>query len=201
MSDGDSPRQVATIGRPVATSRAEIERAAFRLFDEQGFDKTTLDAVSAAVGITKRTFFRYFESKNDIPWGRFELHLTQMRERLRRAPGSQPIHTAINDAIRHFNDYEVDEMAQLRRRLELVARTPTLQANSTLRYESWRLIIAEFVADRLHVGIDDHVPNLAGRIGLSVMLAAYDEWLRHPEASLDQLLARSSELVGTVLEI
>lgn len=201
MSGEDAPRRAATIGRPVATSRAEIERAAFALFDEHGFDKTTLDAVSAAVGITKRTFFRYFESKNDIPWGRFELHITQMRERLRRAPVTQPIHVTINDAIRHFNDYEPDEMAQLRRRLELIAITPTLQASSALRHESWRLVVSEFVADRLHVDIDDHVPNLVGRLSLSTMLAAYDEWLRHAETPLDEILVRSSNLVRTVLEI
>src|SRR4051812_46013561 len=59
-------------GRPEATSHAEIEQAAFRLFGVRGFDGTTLNDIAAAVGVSRRTLFRYFRSKNDIPWGQFD---------------------------------------------------------------------------------------------------------------------------------
>jgi len=54
-------------GRPEATSHAAIEQAAFRLFGDSGFDATTLDAIAAEVGVGRRTLFRYYASKNDIP--------------------------------------------------------------------------------------------------------------------------------------
>jgi TetR/AcrR family transcriptional regulator, regulator of mycofactocin system len=47
-------------------TRASFERVAFALFREQGFDATTIDQLAAAVGVTKRTFFNYFPSKEAL---------------------------------------------------------------------------------------------------------------------------------------
>jgi len=54
-------------GRRRATSRQELEETAFGLFAARGFEATTVDEIAAAAGIGRRTFFRYFPSKNDIP--------------------------------------------------------------------------------------------------------------------------------------
>jgi len=56
--------------------RAQVAEQAVRLFDERGFDATTVDDVAEAVGISPRSFFRYFATKEDavvgdpIPYGR-----------------------------------------------------------------------------------------------------------------------------------
>src|SRR5262245_3567476 len=71
VTNGPSRLDHPAIGRPVVTSHAAIEEAAFRLFGERGFEGTTLDAIAREVGIGRRTLFRYFASKNDIPWGQF----------------------------------------------------------------------------------------------------------------------------------
>ena len=77
-------------GRPVATTHGEIEQAAFRLFAERGFERTTLDAIATETGIGRRTLFRYFESKNDIPWGRFDRTLDGFRDPARAGRTSCP---------------------------------------------------------------------------------------------------------------
>src|SRR4051812_41921439 len=63
---------VGVAGRPPVSSRAAIERVAFTLFARQGFDETTVEDIAAAAGISRRTFFRYFASKNDVVWGEFD---------------------------------------------------------------------------------------------------------------------------------
>src|ERR1700743_778390 len=61
-----------SIGRPPTTTHAEIERVALDLFATRGFEATTVDDIATAVGVGRRTLFRYFESKNDLAWGDFD---------------------------------------------------------------------------------------------------------------------------------
>src|SRR5215213_2120704 len=68
-------RPGSALGRPPATTHAAIERTAFALFERQGFEATTLDDIAAALGVGRRTLFRYYPSKNDILWGRFDASL------------------------------------------------------------------------------------------------------------------------------
>src|ERR1700733_4483234 len=72
---------VARAGRKPVTSRADLEHVAFDLFDRQGFERTTVDDIARAAGIGRRTFFRYFPSKNAVPWGTFAGHLAKPRSR------------------------------------------------------------------------------------------------------------------------
>src|SRR6185437_458100 len=120
-------------GRPPATSAEEIARIALLLFDERGFDDTTVDDIARAAGIGRRTFFRYFTSKNEVPWGDFDGELRRMRDWLRAAPVDQPAASVLHDAILGFNRYPEDELIWHRKRMALILRTPALQAYSTLR--------------------------------------------------------------------
>ena len=135
-------------GRRRVTSRAELEQAAFGLFAAHGFDATTVDEIAAAAGIGRRTFFRYFPSKNDIPWGAFEAELDRMRVRLKACPPEVPLMDAIRVALIDFNQVAPAQIPLHRRRMELILRVPTLLAHSTLRFTAWRAVIAEFVAER-----------------------------------------------------
>src|SRR3954469_9136509 len=90
-------------GRPEVTSHAEIEAAAFRLFAERGFEQTTLDAIADAVGVSRRTLFRYYASKNDIPWGQFDQSLRHFETTLRAGDPDLSIATAVRDGVVAFN--------------------------------------------------------------------------------------------------
>src|SRR6266481_2275932 len=89
------PAPASRAGRRRVTSRAELEHIAFALFDRQGFERTTIADIARAAGIGRRTFFRYFPSKNDIAWGNFEQELDRMRVRLKACPPEVPLMDAI----------------------------------------------------------------------------------------------------------
>jgi TetR/AcrR family transcriptional regulator, regulator of mycofactocin system len=164
-------------GRPRITSRAELEHVAFDLFERQGFERTTVDDIASAAGIGRRTFFRYFASKNDVPWGDFDAELVRMRLRLNAAPARMPLMDAIRLAIVDFNRVAPDQLPAHRRRMELLLRVPALQAHSTLRYAAWRQVIADFVAARTGQRPDALLPRTIAYAMLGVAVAAYEQWL------------------------
>ncbi|ROR89754.1 mycofactocin system transcriptional regulator [Nocardioides aurantiacus] len=178
----------SALGRPVATSHGAIERAAFRLFADHGFAGTTLDMIAAEVGVGRRTLFRYYRSKNDIPWGRFDRTLAGFRDTLAAMPDDLPVHEAVHRAVLSFNDFPDGAEPGHRERMRLILMTPELQAHSALRYAEWRAVIAEFVARRQGVGPHDLVPEVVSQVSLALALAAYELWLRRPEADLRGLL-------------
>src|SRR5688500_983041 len=93
-------------GRRQRTSHAELERVAFRLFTEKGFEQTTIDDIAEAAGIGRRTFFNYYASKNDLVWGDFDEHLKRFARLLDEAPSDVPLMAALRGAVVAFNRYD-----------------------------------------------------------------------------------------------
>ncbi|MDQ2756652.1 MAG: mycofactocin system transcriptional regulator [Actinomycetota bacterium] len=180
-----------TAGRPEVTSPAEIEQAAFRLFAGRGFDETTLDAIAAEVGVGRRTLFRYYRSKNDIPWGQFDRTLDAFRESLAGMPDDLPLHEAVGRAVLQFNAFPADVSPSHADRMRLIMQTPTLRAHSVLRYTEWRQCIALYAATRLGLAAGDLVPQLVGQVSLALTLTAYEQWLRDPTVDVTELLEDS----------
>jgi mycofactocin system transcriptional regulator len=170
------------------TSRDELEAVAMRLFSTAGFDATTVEDIAAAAGIGRRTFFRYFASKNDVVWGRFDEGLAEFRAALAAAPAGEPLGDVLRLAIVAFNALSPDQVAVHRQRMSLILSVPSLQAHSTLMYAEWRRVVADFVAARTDTDPGDLAPRLAGHLMLGAAVAAYEQWLSEPTARLDRLL-------------
>lgn len=175
------------VGRPAVTSRAELERIALALFAEHGFEATTVDDLAEAAGIARRTFFRYYGSKNDVVWGDFEAGLVDLRAEL-AADDTRPLLPALRAAILVFNTVPPDALAAHRQRMQLILKVPTLQAHSTLLYAAWRAVVAEFAAGRLGEPPTALLPQLVGHLCLSAALTAYEQWLADDDADLLALL-------------
>jgi TetR/AcrR family transcriptional regulator, regulator of mycofactocin system len=187
-------------GRPEVTSHAEIEAAAFRLFSEHGFEQTTLAAIAGEVGVSRRTLFNYYPSKNDIPWGQFDLTLDHFRTLLRDQPEELPVWEAVHRAVRAFNEFPEDAQPPHVDRMRLILHTPALQSHSVLRYADWRRVIEEYVAERLGLAPGDALPLLVGHVSLALAHAAYDVWLTDPSQSLPELVSEQMSLLHDYLE-
>ncbi len=189
-------------GRPGATSHAQIEAAAFRLFAERGFDAVTMADIAAEVGVGRRTLFRYFESKNDIPWGQFDRTLESFRQILRALPQDLPTHEIVQRGVLIFNEHDAADDPSHRERMRLILGTPALQAHSVHQYADWRSVIAEYVAERHGLTPADILPRTVGSVSLALAISAYEGWLADPGSDLATLLdATMSSLRGYLADV
>lgn len=195
MSLTDEAAERPRMGRTPSTTHAELSHLALRLFMDRGFDATTIDDIAREAGIGRRTFFRYFPSKNDLPWGEFDELLERMRAHLAAMPDDVPLMEQLRRSILEFNRVPEPEWEYHRRRMELLLHVPTLLAHSTLRYASWRQVVAEHVARRLALPEHDLIPQTMAWTCLGVCLAAYEQWLAHDDAMLIDLLDEAFRLI------
>jgi mycofactocin system transcriptional regulator len=190
-----SERKPSGRGRPPSTSHEAVGRTALRLFAERGFEGTTVEEIAAASGVSRRTLFRYYPSKNDMVWGDFDFVLARLRAELEATGEDEPIMEALRRAVVASNHYPADQLPELRIRLTLISTVPALQAHSMLRYEAWRRVVAEFVARRLGLGVDDLVPISVGWVALGASMAAFVRWVSHPGEDLEEHLRRSYDVL------
>ncbi|MEU6972982.1 TetR family transcriptional regulator [Kitasatospora aureofaciens] len=149
----------------------ELTGAALRLFAEHGFDAVTVDDIAASTGMSKRTFFRYFASKEDVVV-RFLTELGGgMRAELAARPPGEPPSTALRNAVRAAVDACAGHSDRTLRVVRLILGTPALRARFLERQAQWRDELAAVLADRLGL---DSATGLHPRLAAGTALAAFD---------------------------
>ncbi|HEV3364194.1 MAG TPA: TetR family transcriptional regulator [Acidimicrobiia bacterium] len=164
--------------RRKALTAAELEAAAYRLFGERGFDNVTVDDIAAEADVSRRTFFRYFASKEDVLLADHFVQLARLREAMAARPADEPIVTALRNALLSLSsDFEQrKEMIIIRGRL--MRDTPSLQARSLVHQKLWEEAMQEMVADRLGVDpVKDLRPGVVSAATLAAMRVAFTNWL------------------------
>jgi AcrR family transcriptional regulator len=114
-------------------TRQHIAETGLRLFLANGYEQTTLDAIAAEAGISRRTFFAYFKSKEDIlfVWQREEW--STMWEDLRTvSPDENPLDAVRAVFLRHLARHANDEMRAIDR---LLRSSETLRVRKQGAYE------------------------------------------------------------------
>lgn len=171
-------------GRPPGTSRRHLELIALRLFTERGFEETTIERIAAEAGVSRRTFFRYFDSKASVLWGEFDAEVATIRAALAAVPRNVPMMGAIQQAVVAANHYRAADIPELRTRMNLIISVPALASSAAVRYDAWERAISDFVASRIAQPADSLFPLAIGRTTLAACRAAYDRWCARGDADL-----------------
>lgn len=193
--DAGAAPQHGRVGRRRSTTRDHITDVALELFATRGFDDVSVDDVAQAAGISRRTLFRYFSSKNAIPWADFDASLTDLRNLLNAVPYDMALDAALRSALLEFNSFDASETPRHRRRMQVILQTDALQAYSMTMYAGWRGVIAAFVARRLDTKPTDLVPQTVAWTVLGVALTAYEQWLADETVSLPDALGEAFDVV------
>jgi mycofactocin system transcriptional regulator len=190
------PNSEHRVGRRRSTTWDHLSNVAIDLFAARGFDAVSVDDVAHAAGIARRTLFRYYPSKNALPWGDFDAHLERMRDQLADLDPAVPIGDALRTALLAFNTFDDTETARHRQRMRVILQTAELQAYSMTMYAGWRAVVSAFVARRLGVNAGALVPQTVAWTMLGAALSAYEHWLADESVSLAQALNSAFDTVS-----
>lgn len=113
-------------------TRQRIAETALRLFLADGYENTTLDAIAENAGISRRTFFSYFKSKDElvIVWQNASW-ASLYEDLLKTSPDTQPLEAVRDLMVKHSTRYTTEEMAAIDR---LMRSSESLRARKQAFY-------------------------------------------------------------------
>jgi AcrR family transcriptional regulator len=181
--------------------RSYLSEVALRLLTDRDFESVTVDEIAAAAGVSRRSFFRYFASKEDVVLQ----FLDQMAERLRDAVVARPAHespvTAVHAALRPQVAAYVADADRTLAVVRLLQRSPALRARELESRQRMRELVAEAIGRRLGL---DHRADLRPRLLAGVALVPFDvaitTWVEgRAEADIHAILDAATAGLGREL--
>jgi AcrR family transcriptional regulator len=176
--------------------RAEVQRQAWLLFSEHGFEATTVDRIAAASGMSRRTFFRYFASKDDLVLARMVESGAELVGVLETRPVDESPWAALRAAFQLIVDKQLTHPDRSRRLQLMLRDEPAVRATVEEWRRRWTALLTPVVAARL--GTDEYVALRAealARSALECLEAAQELWAERGGDDLGRLV---DEAMGAV---
>lgn len=154
--------------------RAQLILAGLDLFRRNGFDATTVSDIADAAGISRRTFFRYFESKDDLVFDWLDEQDDFIRPKLAARPAGEPPLVSLRQALLQLAQYLDADHARAALLGRIIFDTPALSRRyhaETVRWEGETVRI-------LQRGRRGATETFAIRVQISIATAAYVTALR-----------------------
>lgn len=129
------------------TTRQVVEDAALQLYRERGIHETTIDELCEQAGIARRTFFRYFASKEDVLLARLRVDIGTVEQIFRQAPTAEPIAALLARAV----DAVVTDPQAFARFADVVLAIPALRALYLGMLAEFEDALRNLVAHRLRI--------------------------------------------------
>jgi AcrR family transcriptional regulator len=182
-----------------AEGRAEVRRdlvtAAVDLFTARGYEATTVDDITAAAGVARRTFFRYFRSKEDAVSPDHEAGMARVAEVFAGAHPAEPAPALVLRAGETVFDLYTDDPALSVRRFALVHQVPALRDRESAGVDHYRRLFTRRLRARLR---DDLRAAVAGAGIVAAHNVALREWLAAggDPAGIAAMVGRFREVAG-----
>ncbi|NNC15151.1 TetR family transcriptional regulator [Corallococcus exiguus] len=167
------------MGRWEPNARDRLAQAAMSLFQEHGYDRTTVEEIAARAGLTERTFFRYFTDKKEVLFGGSDALHERIVSTIAEAPqGTAPLDT-VAAALESLAPFFKDRREHARARQALLAAHAELRERELIKLAS----LASAAADTLRKrGVTEPTASLAAEAGIAVFKVAFERWLEDPKA-------------------
>ncbi len=176
-----------------ASTRRALEDAALRRFARDGYDATSVDAIAADAGVSPRTFFRYFTTKDEV----LDMGREQRQAMLRACVRDLEADRSAVDVVRHAVVALAAGFGEDRQRVALrqqaAATSVLLRGRLFDTFASWEQTLTGALVER-HV--DRATGETLAAIGLGVFRTKVARWLREPGTDLAALVEEGFDRIG-----
>ncbi len=182
------------------STREALRRVALDSFARKGFTNVTVTELAREAGVTERTFFRHFSTKEAVLFADYETQLDWLTDALAQRPSRESLFDAVLASVETFpHEFEVVRQAAMAR-VELIS-ADRIAAHLRVVQASFAGVLTDFVKTRYpDVPELDLVAEIAGSALAAVLIAAVEYWGRRGCAdNLGEIVAVSLELIRSGL--
>ncbi|MCQ4080781.1 TetR/AcrR family transcriptional regulator [Streptomyces sp. RB6PN25] len=186
------------MSKPAARDR--LADAAFALFDERGYEQTTIDDIAERAGVGRTTFFRHYRSKEEVIFPNHDRLLELIRHRLATSSHGTAL-VAVSDAVRLVLLHYIDEGDLARRRYALTSKVAALRDREIASVARYQRLFREFISDWMGDPTTESA-SLRAELMAAAVVAAHNHvlrrWLRgesaDPVAEVDEAMREVLDL-------
>jgi AcrR family transcriptional regulator len=177
--------------------RAELVSEAMELFLDKGFESTTVEDIAVAAGLSRRSYFRYFASKDDVLAEGLAQVGDTIAETVRRRPPAEPPWTALRRGFDALLE-QAESHPRARDMGRLFLQNPVFEASHQSKQVHWQTSIAAALEERLPEGAVNSslTAKAIAAAGLGCFNAAQAEW--HRPGNTTPLAALMDSAMGAV---
>lgn len=159
--------------------RDALVEAAAVLFHSRGFEAVTVEEIANAAGVSRRTFFRYYDSKEDVMVERLDRDGERLLAELAERPTEEPPLLAIRNALIAAIEYGLQEPDLVRDAIRLLRETSALRRAVMEHRSRLEERIAALMVQRLGTSPDDNRPMLLAFLTRALSDTAFNAWYDH----------------------
>jgi AcrR family transcriptional regulator len=170
-----APNELSLQERKQELVRAELFNAAWQLFGQRGYEATTVAEIAAAAGVSRRTFFRYYASKEDVLVETSDEFAEQMLAAMAERPLDEPPLVAIERALVPVLESRIASGDRTNTIIRLLRESRTLRRAMLERHALMEERLAVQLAVRLGVDLaTDSTPTLLAFIARAMVDTAFN---------------------------
>ena len=171
-------------------AKQRLELAALDLYATRGYDATTIGDIAAHVGVTSRTYFRYFPDKREILFANADALRDRIASSLRDAPTDMPPLASSLHAMAACEEmFHSREHGYLRRRESVIASSEELQEREARKLATIAAAVTDALVER---GTEPADAQLVADLALAVFKQASRLWMDQPGTSYAALVHRAA---------
>ena len=200
MPDAITPIALGLRERKKLKTKKAIQREALRLFQEQGYDETTIEQIAAAAEISPSTFFNYFPTKEDVVL--FDRYDPMLESFVASLPKDEPLSRTIERALSMFaSTIETDRQA-IFVRAKLGLEVPEIRARFWEELEKAQNLFAGIVATRTGRKATDFELRVLAMVLVTASFEASVEWIRRGgEGDMFALVKEALDVSGVLARL